>query len=148
MIQSKTKKKTSTFSSTRRKKATFNEAQILLKLNDLQQSERIFSAWSFAQLDFKADSWDDFLQRYPKGSKGFDAFYAVGHFLELAGVLLKYGALNEDLFFETFWFGPIWKNFEPLIKSMRRKFNEPSLEENFEYLYNRYLAWKKKKSGG
>ncbi len=59
--------------------------------------------------------------------------------------MLKYGALNEDLFFETFWFEPIWKNFEPLIMSMRRKFNEPSLEENFEYLYKRYLAWKKKK---
>lgn len=113
-----------------------------MKLNELQQSDRIFSGWAFSQLEFKAGSWEEFSTKYPRGSDGFNHFYSVGHFLEICGVLLKYGILNEDLFFDTFWFEPIWKNFEPVIKSMREVFHEPSLEENAEFLYNRYLQWK------
>jgi hypothetical protein len=55
---------------------------------------------------------------------------------------MKHGLLSEDLFFDTFWFEPIWKNFEPVIMSMRKELNEPALEENFELLYKRYLRWK------
>ncbi len=120
------------------------DANLLLKMNEFQQSDRIFNGWAFSQYDFKAKDWDEFLEKYPEGSKGFDSFYSVGHFLELAGVLIKHKLLSEDLFFDTFWFEPIWKNFEPVIKSMREKFNEPSLEENFEFLYNRLLQWKEK----
>lgn len=120
------------------------DAQILLKLNEFQQSDRIFEGWAFSQFEFKAEDWDDFQKKYPLGSKGFDSFYSVGHFLELAGVMIKHGLMSEDLFFDTFWFEPIWKNFEPVIKSMRVKFDEPSIEENFEYLYKRLIQWKEK----
>lgn len=123
-----------------------DDAQLLLKLNELQQSDRVYNGWAFSQFEFKAKDWDEFSEKYPLGSKGFDSFYAVGHFLELAGVLLKHGLLSEDLFYDTFWFEPIWKNFEPVIKSMREKFNEPSLEENFEFLYKRMIQWKEKNS--
>jgi hypothetical protein len=111
----------------------------------MHQSERIFSGWQFAQQEFKAGSWKEFSAKYPRGSEGSNHFYSVGHFLETCGVLLKHGLLNEDLFFECFWFEPIWKNFEPVIKSMRQEFQEPSLEENFEFLYNRYVGWKSKR---
>ncbi len=120
------------------------EAMLLLKLNEFQQSDRIFEGWAFSQFEFKADDYDDFLKKYPDGSKGFNSFYSVGHFLELSGVMVKHKLISEDLFFDTFWFENIWKNFEPVIKSMRKKFNEPSLEENFEFLYKRLVEWKKK----
>jgi hypothetical protein len=117
-----------------------------LKLNELQQSDRIFHGWVFAQQEFKAGSYQEFLSKYPAGTPGSNYFYSVGHFLEVCGVLLKNGLLNEDLFFDTFWFEPIWKNFEPVIASMRKEFSEPSIEENFELLYRRYLQWKDAKS--
>ncbi|MCL5067107.1 MAG: DUF4760 domain-containing protein [Thaumarchaeota archaeon] len=126
------------------RKPKLADAQVLLQLNELQQSERIFNGWYFAQQDFKAKDYKDFLEKYPRGSQGYNDFMAVGHFLEVAGVLLKYGLLSEDLFFETFWFEPIWKNFEPVIMSMRKEFGEPSLEENFENLYNWFVQWRKK----
>jgi hypothetical protein len=129
----------------KKSKPTYEDAMILFELNKLQQSDRIFPGWDFAQHEFQATSWNDFLTKYPRGSKGFDHFYSVGHFLELAGVLLKYGLLDADLFYDTFWFEPIWKNFEPVIKSMREEFHEDSIEENFELLYNRYQDWKKEK---
>jgi hypothetical protein len=96
-------------------------------------------------MEFKADNWQEFTSKYPHGSEGSNHFYSVGHFLEVCGVLLKYRLLNEDLFFDTFWFEPIWKNFEPVIKSMREEFHNPSIEENFELLYNRYLEWSSKR---
>jgi hypothetical protein len=110
----------------------------------MQQSERIFSGWQFAQMEFKAEDYQTFTTKYSRESEASNSFYSVGHFLEICGVLMKYGLLNEDLFFDTFWFEPIWKNFEPVIKSMREEFHEPSLEENFELLYNRYVDWKKR----
>ncbi len=66
--------------------------------------------------------------------------------MEVCGVLLKYDLLNEDLFFDTFYFEPIWKNYEPVIMSMRTEFHEPSIEENFEFLYKRYVEWKKRRT--
>ncbi len=128
------------------KKLDKQDADLLLKLNEFQQSERVFNGWAFSQFEFNAKNWDDFVKKYPPGSKGFDSFYSVGHFLELAGVLVKHKLLSEDLFFDTFWFEPIWKNFEPVILSMRKKMKEPSLEENFEYLYNRLQEWKKSRN--
>ncbi|MHB1907986.1 MAG: DUF4760 domain-containing protein [Nitrososphaerales archaeon] len=127
-------------------KPTFEDAQVLLKLNDWQMSERIFPGWTFSQFDFDVKSVEEFNLKYPRGTKQSDYFYSIGHFFEVAGVLVRYGLLKEDLFFDTFWFEPIWKNFEPVIKSMRKEYNEPSIEENFEFLYNRYLAWKKERS--
>ena len=128
-----------------RRRPSYDDAQILLKLNELHQSDRIFSGWSYSQNEFKASDWKEFVSKYPRGSEGNNHFYSVGHFLEVCGVLLKYGLLNEDLFFDTFWFEPIWKNFEPVIRSMREEFREPSIEENFELLYERYAEWKKKR---
>ena len=125
-----------------KRKLNKEDAILLLKLNELQQSDRVYNNWTFSQFEFKAKNWDEFVEKYPTGSKGFDSFYSVSRFLELAGVLVKYNLLSEDLFFDTFWFEPIWKNFEPVIKSMREKMKEPSLEENFEYLYKRFQVWK------
>ena len=82
------------------RKPKLADAQVLLKLNELQQSERIFNGWYFAQQDFKAKDYKDFLGKYPRGSQGYNDFMAVGHFLEVAGVLLKYGLLSEDVLLE------------------------------------------------
>ncbi|SRR5579875_3217195 len=125
-----------------RGRITQSDIYILLKLNEWYQSERLYNAWLFSQFEFKAKDWKDFCSKYPQGSKGYEAFFSVGHFLELVGVLVKHGLFSEELFFDTFWFEPIWKNFEPVIKSMRAELGEPALEENFEYLYKRYLEWK------
>jgi hypothetical protein len=125
---------------------TQNDVYILLKLNEWYQSERFYNAWLFSQFEFNAEDWKDFCSKYPQGSKGYESFFVVGHFLEFVGVLVKHQLLTEDLFFDTFWFEPIWKNFEKVIKSMRTELGEPALEENFEYLYARYLKWKKSHS--
>lgn len=123
-----------------------DDAFLLLKLNELQQTDRIFNGWDFSLHEFKADNYEDFLRKYPRDGKGFEFFYSVGHFLEMSGVLVKNNLLSEDLFFDTFYFEPIWKNFEPVIRSMRKEFNEDSLLENFQFLYTRYLEWKRKRT--
>jgi|BEDMetMinimDraft_2_1075160.scaffolds.fasta_scaffold00063_5 hypothetical protein len=129
-----------------RENFTQNDIYILLKLNEWYQSEKLHNAWLYSQFEFKSKDWKEFCSKYPKGSDGYESFFSVGHFLELVGVLVKHGLFSEELFFDTFWFEPIWKNFEPVIKSMRAELGEPALEENFEYLYNRYLKWKSSRS--
>lgn len=123
-----------------------DDAFLLLKLNELQQTDRIFDGWEFSLHEFKADNYEEFVKKYPPDGNGFKSFYSVGHFLELSGVLVKNNLLSEDLFFDTFYFEPIWKNFEPVIKSLRKEYNEESLLENFQFLYNRYIKWKSKRA--
>lgn len=125
-----------------------DDAFLLLKLNELQQTDRIFEGWEFSLHGFKAENYEDFIKKYPPDGKGFQSFYSVGHFLEMSGVLIKYNLLSEDLFFDTFYFEPIWKNFEPVIMSLRKKLKEESLLENFQFLYNRYMVWKSKRVAG
>ncbi len=123
-----------------------DDALLLLKLYELQQTDRIFGGWDFSLHTFKAENYEDFVRKYPPGGKEFESFYSVGHFLEVSGVLIKNKLLPEDLFFDTFYFEPIWRNFEPVVKDLRKMFNEEGIMENFQFLYNLYLQWKENRS--
>ena len=104
------------------------------------------------RLDGKFDS-DRMRELRRKTAQGFlegkfvDEGYYVLDFFEEAGLLLRMGAIHEEILFESFYHSPLayWFTARKHILEMRRTNKE--LYDNFEYLAERDLNYAQKKTG-
>src|ERR687898_426132 len=61
---------------------------------------------------------------------------------ELAGLLIEYGFLDENLYFDRY--GSLqkeWEKAQPIIYGIRKQWNSPHFRENFEILALRGKNW-------
>jgi hypothetical protein len=114
---------------------------ILLKLYNLYDEHRISILWFLEDLD--ADSYQEYLQKYPGSSKERSQFIAVCGFFELSGIIVKYKLIDLNLYFDMFNPTPFWQKAEPIVKGMRKK--RPFIYENFESLNKKRVIWAKKR---
>lgn len=104
------------------------------------------------RLDGKFDS-DRMRELRRKTAQGFledkfvDEGYYVLDFFEEAGLLLRMGAIHQEILFESFYHSPLayWFTARKHILEMRRTNKE--LYDNFEYLAERDLEYAQKKTG-
>ena len=78
----------------------------------------------------------------PLGSKGAQLFERFTSKFELAGILIEYGFLDENLYFDRY--GDIqieWENSKSVIYGIRKEWNYPRFRENFELLAIRGRKW-------
>ena len=113
----------------------------LLKLYKLYDEHRISILWFLEDLD--ADSYQEYLQKYPGSSKERSQFIAVCGFFELSGIIVKYKLIDLNLYFDMFNPTPFWQKAEPIVKGMRKK--RPFIYENFESLNKKRVIWAKKR---
>lgn len=113
----------------------------LLKLYKLYDEHRISILWFLEDLD--ADSYQEYLQKYPGSSKERSQFLAVCGFFELSGIIVKYKLIDLNLYFDMFNPTPFWQKAEPIVKGMRKK--RPFIYENFESLNKKRVIWAKKR---
>lgn len=113
----------------------------LLKLYNLYDEHRISILWFLEDLD--ADSYQEYLQKYPGSSKERSQFIAVCGFFELSGIIVKYKLIDLNLYFDMFNPTPFWQKAEPIVKGMRKK--RPFIYENFESLNKKRVIWAKKR---
>jgi hypothetical protein len=124
-------------------KPTRADAEILLKLVELQQSERMIKAQNWFWSEFSEKDFEEFQKEYPSGSEGDNYCMAISSFWETVGVLLHYKLINEDLLFDRFMVEPYWERLQPVIYGMREAYKEPDISENFEWLAKRAAKWRK-----
>ena len=86
--------------------------------------------------------YEEFKEKYPKGSKELKYFRDYTSYQELIGVLVLKGLLSEDLIFDL-WGSLVWKKLEPIVYGMRKEIEMPRYLENFEVLAKRYPEWAK-----
>jgi hypothetical protein len=61
---------------------------------------------------------------------------------ELAGVLIEYGFLDENLYFDRY--GAVqteWESTKSVVYGIRKEWNDPRFRENFELLAIRGSKW-------
>jgi hypothetical protein len=88
-----------------------------------------------------------------KAARGFlegkfvDEAYYVMDFFEECGLLLRKGAIHEEILFESFFHSPLayWFTAKKHVVEMRKENKE--LYDNFEYLVKRLLVYARKKRG-
>jgi hypothetical protein len=116
----------------------------ILKLYEIYDSHRDAVLWFLEELDAK--NYEEYLEKYSGASSERSHFIAVCGFFELSGVLVSYGLIDQNLYFDIFNPTPFWDKAKPIVEGMRPK--RPHIYENFELLNNKRLTWTKKRKDG
>src|ERR687886_1658258 len=124
-------------------KVTRDDVNMMLKIAELYNTSYDSEAaeWFWGQYK-ETTKYEEFRDKYPQGSKGAQLFERFTSKFELAGVLIEYGFLNENLYFDRY--GAVqteWENTKLVIYDIRKEWNDPRFRENFELLAIRGSKW-------
>jgi Domain of unknown function (DUF4760) len=127
----------------RRTRVTHDDINMLLKLAELYNTNYDFEATEWFWKEYKEiTTFEEFRNKYPQGSKGAQLFERFTSKFELAGILIEYGFLDENLYFDRY--GAVqteWENTKLVIYDIRKEWNDPRFRENFELLAIRGSKW-------
>ena len=116
---------------------------VLLRIAELYNTSYDFEAseWFWGQYK-ETTNYEEFRGNYPQGSKGAQLFERFTAKFELAGILIEYGFLDENLYFDRYGDMQIeWENSKSVIYGIRKEWNYPRFRENFELLAIRGRKW-------
>ncbi len=123
------------------KSATKEDADLFLKLMQVTNDERMNESMKWFE-KFPKMNYKEFKSKYPPGSEGMEHFNRIMSSLELAGVLVSQGLLNENLYFDFSAVGFMWEKVGKIVPEMQKEM-DPSLWENAVWLAERQMEWKK-----
>jgi hypothetical protein len=142
-MEKATKRLSSMSKRRRRTPVTRDDINMLLKLAELYNTDYDFEATEWFWKEYKeTTTFEEFRNKYPQGSKGAQLFERFTSKFELAGILIKYGFLHENLYFDRY--GAVqteWENTKLVIYGIRKEWNDPRFRENFELLAIRGSKW-------
>ena len=119
-----------------------HDAELLLRLYDLRREAKLRQAREWFLHEFKADSPQDLLKRYPRGSQE-NAFYRmVISYWEMAASFVTHGLISEELFFENtneLWI--VWEKIRHLAPETRKRFENPHIWKNLETTSEKFEKW-------
>jgi hypothetical protein len=123
-------------------KPTVKDAEILLKLYSTFDTPQIEKSMTWFMKEFSAKDYKEFDSKYPRGSDGNMHVGRILATLEIAGVLISNGVLNEDLYFDSSGIEFMWEKLGKIIAGWQ-KVAGPALWENAVWLAERQKQWKK-----
>ena len=118
------------------KKATADDAALILKLYDLRREPEMRKARNWLVTEFWPDSADDFLKvanAFPSQENSW--IRQVGSYWDMAAAFVLQGALSEELFVQPGCSGEmffIFAKIHPFLKELRQKMNNPDAWSNIE----------------
>ena len=122
----------------------YRDVDVLMRLVDMRSSPRLEDAFSWMRDEFDAKTYEEFNEKYPRGSQGRLKFISVCNFFELCGILVNRHILEEDLFFDIgFGLSLMWQKIKAILAGYR-KVTDVRLWENIDILYMRNMQWKEK----
>lgn len=143
MARSKQRLK-STSKSRKTRVATEDDIDMLLELAELYNTNYDFEAaeWFWGEYNREVTSFEEFRNKYPQGSKGAQLFERFTSKFELAGILIEYRFLDENLYFDRYGAGQTeWEGTKSVLYGIRKEWNDPRFRENFELLARKGSKW-------
>lgn len=119
-----------------------HDAELLLRLYDLRREEKLRQARDWFLREFHAESLEDSLERYPRGSPENASYRMVTSYWEMAASIVNHGLIKEDLFFENtteIWI--VWQKVKHLAPAARRVYQNPFLWTNLETVCEKFEKW-------
>src|SRR5438552_11713775 len=83
------------------KQATYEDANLILRLYDLRREEKLRAARKWFGSIAPIESREEFLKRCPAGSDENAYFRMVTTYWEMAAAFVSNGILNRDLFYRS-----------------------------------------------
>lgn len=122
--------------------ATYQDAELVLKLYDMRREERLRTARAWFPAGFQANSLAEAIEKYPPGSDHNAYFRMVGTYWDMAASFVVRGILHEELFFESS--GEmliVWEKMKNFVEDLRRVRKNPLLYRNLEKGAAKYIEW-------
>ena len=119
--------------------------EILLRIMEIFLSDPVRRARAFMRTVPEGLTFDQLVERYPRGGEDYELFSNMMIFWETIGSLMKHGLLNEELAFDTFLDAPPWKKVETAFLELRREKGKELEAENVEFAYRQSLKWFERK---
>ena len=129
--------------------ATYEDADLILRLYDLRREEKLRKARDWFLREFSASSVKDFMEKYPPGGEQNAWYRMVVSYWEMAASFLVQGIIHEELFFQSSgeMLG-VWEKVKPLMPELRAWAKNPLVLHNLEEAATKYIAWMNKHAPG
>ena len=129
--------------------ATFEQANLQIKLYDLRREPRLREAREWFSENFHPQTLDDVMKICPPGTRENAHMRQLLSYWEMVASMSNRGLLNEDLFFENA--NEEWAAFQqvkPVLAGWREMFGNPKFLGNLEAHCARLEAWREKRTPG
>ncbi len=100
-------------------------------------------------LDFFNQEWEDFeeyMRKYGPSSnpEAYLKFLKIAYVFQASGALVEGGVIDIKDVYNNSGFSIIaaWEKMEPLIRGMRKRFNNPIIYPQFEFLYYELIKYR------
>lgn len=120
--------------------ATYDDANLILKLYELRREEALRKARAWFTADFSAASAEEMMQKYPFGSQENTNFRMVISYWDMAASFVTAGVLNQELLFQS---GGemliVWEKVRGLLDGFRQVTKNPHAWGNLETVGNAFI---------
>ena len=123
-------------------RATYDDANLILKLYELRREETLRKARSWFVANFSASSFEEMMQKYPMGSEESTYARMVSSYWDMAASFVTAGVLNQELFFESNReMLVVWERMRGVVDGMRQFTKDPETCANLEKVGNAYAKY-------
>lgn len=127
--------------------ATYDDANLLLKLYELRREEKMREARAWFVANFKPKTVDEMLKLCPPGSPENAKMRQVITYWDMAASFVALGVLNPEMFFsnnrECLL---VWLRVRPYLAELREKYADPHYFEHLETVGKMNLEFLERKS--
>jgi hypothetical protein len=123
-------------------KATYDDANLILRLYEMRRDEKLREARAWFAANFAPSSVEDVMKIAPMGSKENAYVRMVTSYWEMASSFVTSGVLNQDLFFQSS--GEclvVWERLRELVPGFRAFTKNPNAWKNLETVGTAYVKW-------
>lgn len=127
----------------------FEKVNMTLKLYEMRREDTLRKARAWFLEEFRAESAEEILKKYPPGTKENAYFRQVVSFWELCTGVANRGLVDEELFFEQSgeaWV--VWEKIKHIVPYWKGAFKNPHAFHNLEGFVQRMEAWREKRAPG
>ena len=122
--------------------ATYDDANLILRLYELRREETLRKARSWFGPNFSAASPEEMMQKYPFGSQEATYIRMVTSYWDMAASFVTAGVLNQDLFFQSNReLLVVWEKIRALVPAMREMSKDPEYCGHMETVANAFIKY-------
>jgi hypothetical protein len=122
--------------------ATYQDAELVLKLYEMRREDRMRTARAWFVANFKVQSLAEAMEKFPPGSDPNAYFRMVTSYWEMAASFVVRGILHEELFFENSTeMLMVWERIRGFVEDFRKTRNNPLFFRNLEKAAEKYVQW-------
>jgi hypothetical protein len=117
--------------------ATYDDANLLLRLYELRREEKLRQARDWFAKNFHANTVEEFQKLCPLGSQENAYYRMVSSYWEMAASFVTNGVLHRDLFAQNcreMLF--VWIRISDFIPAWRERMGNPNIARNLEAVAN------------